>query len=171
MFPATPETFRHTVTYMYMYTNAHRVKSTAVTGCSISVGQCWSAEVNPPPSLHHPLSSGGSWGSEPVWSWTRVHPVGKGAILYVTCSTRNYVIIHAFIVWPKMWWQELVPDPQSLCFDLRLCIDSIATILSLVCVLDSWSLLGLTTLVTASFKVVVWPPKHGTVASLWGTPS
>ena len=52
-----------------------------------------------------------------------------------------------------MKWQELVPDPQSLCFDLRLCVDSIATILSLVCVLDPWSLLDLTTLVTAFLKV------------------
>ena len=32
--------------------------------------------------------------------------------------------------WPKMQWQELVFDLQSL----RLCIDSIAAILSMVCV-------------------------------------
>ena len=30
-----------------------------------------------------------------------------------------------------------MPDPQSLCFDLRLCIDSIAAILPMVCVPQS----------------------------------
>ena len=33
-------------------------------------------------------------------------------------------------LWPKMWWQELVFDPQSL----HQCIDSIEAILSMVCV-------------------------------------
>ena len=46
-------------------------------------------------------------------------------------------------------------DPQSLC----LCIDSIA------------GMLGLTTLVAAFFNSSKRGPMHGTVASLWGTPS
>ena len=68
--------------------------------------------------------------------------------------------------WPKMWWQELVLNSQSLCFDLCLCIK---TILSVVCIPRSilgHSLLGLTTLVAVVVSVAAM---QGTVASLWGT--
>ena len=55
-------------------------------------------------------------------------------------------------------------DIQSL----RLCIDSVVAILSMVC---PRSLLGLTTLIAAFLNSSKRGPMNGIVASLWGTPS